>query len=69
MSCKKGGFVTIRHNDLQELAAKILSEVFYGTDIEPKLVTLSGEDLSNRTANRSNETRLDVRARGFWEIG
>ena len=37
--------------------------------IEPRLVPLSGEGLSNQTANRSNEARLDVRARGFWERG
>ena len=67
VSCKKGGFVIIRHNDLRDLTAKILSEVCCDTEIEPKLVPLSGEYLSNRTANGSNETRLDVRARGFWE--
>ena len=66
MSCKKGGFATIRHNELRDLTAKILSEVFNDTEIELKLVPFSGEDLSNRTANRSNEARLDVRARGFW---
>ena len=69
MSCKKGGFVTIRHNDLRDLTAKILSEVCNDTKIEPKLVPLSGEDLSNQTANRSNEARLDVRASGFLERG
>ena len=60
MSCKKGGFLTIRHNDLRDLTAKILSEVCYDTENEPTLVPLSGEDLSNRTANRSNEARPDV---------
>ena len=67
MSCKKGGIVTIRHNELRDLTAKKLSEVCYDTKIEPIFVPLSGEDLSNRTANRSNEVRLDVRASGFWE--
>ena len=38
MSCKKGGFVTIRHNDLRDLTAKILPEVCYDTEIEPTLV-------------------------------
>ena len=69
MSCEKRGFVTIRHNDVRDLTANILSEVCYDTEIEPTLVPLSGEDLSNRTANRSNKARLDVRARGFWERG
>ena len=65
MSCKKGGSVTVRHNYLRDLTAEILSEVCNDTEIEPKLVALSGEDLSNRTTNRSNEESLDVRARGF----
>ena len=69
MNCKKGGVVTIRHNELRDLTAKKLSEVCYDTKIEPIFVPVSGEDLSNRTANRSNEVRLDVRARGFWERG
>ena len=47
MCCKKGGFVTIRHNDLRDLTSKILSEVCYNTEIEPILVPLSREDLSN----------------------
>ena len=63
----KKGFITIRHNDLRDLTAKIISEVCYNTEVEPKLIPLRGEDLSYQTANRSNKTRLDVRARGFWE--
>ena len=67
MSCKKRGYVTLRHNNFRDLTAKILSEVCCDTENEPTLVPLSGEDLSNRTANRSNKARLDLRARGFWE--
>ena len=67
MGCKKGGFVTIRHNDLRDLTAKILSEVCYNTEIEPTSVPLIGEDLSNWTANKTNKARLD--ACGFWERG
>ena len=59
-SCKNGGFVTIRHIDLRELTAKILSEACYDTEIESALVPLSGEDLRDQTTNRSNEARLDV---------
>ena len=54
---------------LWDLTAKILSEASNNTELEPKLVPLSGEDLSNWTANRSNEARLDVQAHGFWERG
>ena len=67
MNCKKQGFVTIRHNNLRALTAQILSEGCYDIQTEPRLVPLSDEDLSIRTANRSNEARLEVQARGFWE--
>ena len=55
MSCKKWGFVTIRHNDLRDFRAKISSEVCYNTEIEPTLVPLSGEDLSNQNAYRTKQ--------------
>ena len=32
MSCKKGGFVSIRHNDLCDLTARIVSEVCKETE-------------------------------------
>ena len=66
INCKKRGFVSIRHNDLCDLTARVVSEVCKDTKIEPKLLLLSGEELHGRTTNRSNEARLDIRARGFW---
>ena len=69
MSCKKGGFVSIRYNDLRDLTARIVSEICKDTEIAPKLLPLSGEELYGRTTNRSNEARLDIRARGFWNRG
>ena len=66
ISCKKGGFVSIRHNDLRDLLARIVSEVCKDTEIEPKLLPLSAEELHGRTTNRLNEAKLDIRAQGFW---
>ena len=37
--------------------------------VEPGLIPLSGEFLIERTANRSEEARLDIAARGFWVSG
>ena len=34
MTCKKGGFVTIRHNDLRDLTAKTLVEVCNDTELK-----------------------------------
>ena len=66
MSCKKGGFVSIRHNDLRDPTARIVSEVCKDIDIEPKLLPLFGEELHGRTTNQSNDASLDIRAQGFW---
>ena len=33
MSCKKGGFITIRHNDLRDLTANLLTELCKDVDI------------------------------------
>ena len=62
----KIGFATTRNNDLRDLTDITLSEIWSNIKIEPKLVPLSG-DLRNQTANRSNEARLYVWARRFWE--
>ena len=43
-----------------------MSEVCHGVGVEPTLQPLSGEMLSGATANREDEARLDISARGFW---
>ena len=69
MSCKKGGFVSIRHKDLKDLTAKMFSEICKDIEIEPKLTPLTSKGLGSSTANTVNEARFDIRARGFWERG
>ena len=44
MSCKKDGFVRIRHNDLRDLTVRIVSEVCKDAEIKPTLLPLSGEE-------------------------
>ena len=69
MSCKRGGFVSIRHNDLRGLTADMLTKVCKDIEIEPKLTPLIGKEFGSRTANTTNEARLDIRACGVWERG
>ena len=69
MSCKKGGFSTIRHNDLRDLITNLLTVVCKDVDIEPQLLPVTGETFDNRTANTSNEVRVDIKSRGFWVRG
>jgi hypothetical protein len=52
MDCKKGGFpVSIRHNEIRDLEATMLSEVCKDVSIEPLLQPLTGEHYRHRTAN------------------
>ena len=66
ISCLKGGFVHRRHDDLRNVIAKLLDEVSVEVSIEPPLVPLTGEVLHAR-ANKSDEARLDIATRGFWQ--
>ena len=68
MSCMKGGFIHQRHKDICELSATLLKDVCNDVEIEPPLQPLTGEYLQN-SANTSEEARLDVSARGFWQRG
>ena len=66
LSCKKGGFVSQRHNELRDITADLLNEVCPDVCVEPQLQELSGETLSFRTSNVSAEARLDISARSVW---
>ena len=69
LSCKKGGFVRIRHNTIRDLTAKMLTEVCKDVSVEPHLHPITGETLDEATANSSDEARLEIAARGFWVSG
>ena len=46
LSCPNGAFPTIRHNDIRDLTAELMSEVCHDVSTEPPLQPLSGESLS-----------------------
>ena len=66
--CPKGGFPTIRHNELCDVTASLLSEVCHNVATEPRLQPLSGESMNHRTAITTDDAHLDIRARGFWSV-
>ena len=66
MICKRGGFITQRHNEMRDLEPDLLSMVCSDVEIEPVLQDISGEQLG-RGSNRAPDARLDIHARGFWE--
>ena len=69
MTCHMGGIPTIRHNEIRDLTASLVTEVCHNVAIEPLLQPLSGELLSHRSANTQPNARQDIRARGFWSAG
>ena len=57
LSCKKGIFICMRHNELRDLTAEMLSEVCKDVALEPKLIPLTGETLKYKSANLEDESR------------
>ena len=67
LNCPTGGCPTLRHNELRDFTAEILSEVCSDVCTEPPLQPLSGETLTYATANVEDAgARLDISAAGFW---
>ena len=66
MICHMGGFPTIRHNELRDITATLLTEVCHNVTTEPTLQPLSGETFDARSTNTNDGARVDIRARGFW---
>ena len=65
MICKRGGFSILRHNEIRDLTANLLTEVCHNVATEPPLQPLH---VSHRSTNVSAEARLDIKARGFWNL-
>jgi len=49
-----------------DITAELLSKVCKDVVIESPLQPLSGEALIPQTANRQDDARADIHARGFW---
>ena len=69
LTCSKGGFISLRHNELRDTTAELLNEVCKDVKIEPKMAELTGETFKLRSTNTDNEARLDISCRGFWGRG
>ena len=66
LSCPKGGFPILRHNEIRDFTASLLTEVCHDVQVEPELQPLTGESLTNATANTQDGARLDISANGVW---
>ena len=66
LSCTKGGFPSIRHNEILDLTANLLTEVCSEVCIEPNLQPTTSDQLSGATVNSQDGARLDVSVNGVW---
>ena len=64
--CPRGSFPSIRHNEIRDITANLLTEVCHDILVETDLQPLTGEVLINKTSNASEGARLDVSVKGFW---
>ena len=69
LSCPRGAFPIIRHNEIRDLTASVLTEVCHDVRVEPDLQPITHETMSAATANTSDEARLDIAMNGFWGGG
>ena len=69
MSCKKGGFVSERHDNIRDFLTIILNKVCVDVQAEPHLIPVTNEQFRLHSANTSDEARLDIKANGFWRQG
>ena len=63
ISCKKGRFITLRHNQLRDNIAEMLEEV--SSDVKVDLA-LSREEIKG---SLSDKARSEISARTFWIRG
>ena len=66
LSCKKGGYVHIRHDTVRDTVCEVLKEVCKDVRVEPQLLPVTGEVLPPGT-NVADGARSDVSAVGLWQ--
>jgi len=66
LSCPRGGFPIIRHNEIRDVTATLLTEVCHDVQVEPDLQPLTSEVLASATSVKTDGARLDIAVNGFW---
>ena len=69
LTCKKGGFITERHDNIKNLFTGLLSRVCKDVESEPHLIPITQESFPLKTTNTADDARLDIKAKSFWQRG
>ena len=64
LTCTKGGYVIMRHNQIRDLEAILLKDVCKDVKVEPELLPIGNRSVSS--SNTSVKARIDVSAVGIW---
>ena len=56
----------MRHNEIRDSFATLMSEVCFDIEIEPKPQSFQGENFVNISTTTDEDARLDVKANGLW---
>ena len=59
----------IRHYEVRDLTASLLTQVCHNVATEPSLQSITSETFSLVSAKTTNNAHMDVKARGFWSRG
>ena len=66
LSCKRGDFPIVRHNEIRDLTANLLTEVCHEVSTEPDLQFITNESFNLKSTNTQDGARLDIAMSGFW---
>ena len=55
----------MKHGEIRDTFANLMSEVCYKVEIEPKLQSLQGVSFVNNSTTTDEDARLDVKANGL----
>ena len=59
----------MRHDNIRDLLTNLLEKVCKDVESEPHLQKVTSEVMDHQTANTEDDSRLDIKARNFWQRG
>ena len=68
-SCAKGGYPSIRHNEIRDLTAHLLTKVCHRVSTKPTLQPITDEVFNHGTTITEDSDRLDIAVNGFCGRG